>query len=85
LEEDPGIYRGRIIDENGVPIGDVRVYAVGENWVSSDLTTDENGIFELKVIPGDDFELTAYDYQDKYGASYNNTIAAIASGDVVEN
>ena len=85
LEEDPGIYSGRIIDENGTPIGDVRVSAVGENWVNSDLTTDENGVFELKVIPGESFELTAYDYQDKYGASYNNTIAAIASGDVVEN
>ena len=85
LEEDPGIYRGRIIDENGTPVGDVRVYAIGKNWVSSDLTTDENGIFELKVIPGDDFELTAYDYQDKFGASYNNTIAAVASGDVVED
>ena len=85
LEEDPGIYLGRIIDENGAPIGNVRVYAVGENWVSSDLTTDENGIFELKVIPGESFELTAYDYQNKYGASYNGTIAAITSGDVVEN
>ncbi len=85
LEEDPGIYRGRIIDENGAPIGNVRVYAVGENWVSSDLTTDENGIFELKVIPDESFELTAYDYQNKYGASYNGTIAAITSGDVVEN
>ncbi len=85
LEEDPGIYRGRIIDENGAPVGDVRVYATGENWVSSDLTTDENGVFELKVIPGEDFELTAYDYQDKFGASYNNTIVAVASGDVVED
>ncbi|WP_415407814.1 carboxypeptidase regulatory-like domain-containing protein [Sulfurovum sp. CS9] len=85
LEEDPGIYLGRIIDENGSPIGNVRVYGVGENWVSSDLTTDENGIFELKVIPGESFELTAYDYQNKYGASYNGTIAAITSGDVVEN
>lgn len=85
LEEDPGLYRGRIIDENGAPVGDVRVYATGKNWVSSDLTTDENGVFELKVIPGEDFELTAYDYQDKFGASYNNTIAAVASGDVVED
>jgi len=85
LEDDPGIYLGRIIDENGSPIGNVRVYAVGENWISSDLTTDENGIFELKVIPGESFELTAYDYQNKYGASYNGTIAAITSGDVVEN
>ena len=85
LEDDPGIYRGRIIDKNNAPIGNVRVYAVGENWVSSDLTTDENGIFELKVIPDENFELTAYDYQNKYGASYNDTIAAIASGDVVEN
>ena len=85
LEEDPGIYIGRIIDENYVPIGNVRVYAVGENWVSSDLTTDQNGIFELEVIPNDTFELTAYDYQNKYAASYNGSIAAIASGDVVDD
>jgi len=85
LEEDPGIYRSRIIDENGVPIRNVRVYAIGENWISSDLIIDENGIFELNVIPGDNFELTAYNYQDKYSASYNNTIFAITSGDVVQH
>ena len=85
LEEDPGIYIGRIIDIDGKPIGDVRVYAVGENWVSSDLTTNENGVFELHVIPDEPFELTAYDYENKYGASYNGSIAAISSGDVVED
>lgn len=85
LEEDPGIYTGRIIDENGVPIGNVRVYAVGENWVSSDLTTNENGVFELHVIPDEPFELTAYDYENKYAASYNGSIAAIASGDIVDD
>ena len=85
LEEDPGIYIGRIIDVNGAPIGDVRVYAVGENWVSSDLTTNENGVFELHVIPDESFELTAYDYENKYAASYDRSIAAISSGDVVED
>lgn len=85
LEDDPGIYIGRIIDVNGAPIGDVRVYAVGENWVSSNLTTNENGVFELHVIPDEPFELTAYDYENKYAASYNGSIAAISSGDVVED
>ena len=84
LEDEAGIYRGRIITEDGSPMSDVRLYAVGENWISSDLTTDDNGMFEIKVIPGSSFELKAYDYKNKYGANYNGIIAAIASGDIVE-
>ena len=58
---------------------------VGDNWISSDLSTDENGIFEIEVIPGKSFQLTAYNYKDKYGAKYNGTISEIASGEIVEN
>ena len=65
-------------------MSDVRVHAVGENWVSSDLTTDEDGMFEINVIPGSSFQLKAYDYKNKYGANYNGIIAEIASGDIVE-
>ncbi len=85
LEDEAGIYRGRIINEDGSPMSDVRVHAVGENWISSDLTTDENGIFEIEVIPDSSFQLKAYDYKNRYGADYNSTIAAVASGDVVED
>ncbi|WP_415408171.1 carboxypeptidase regulatory-like domain-containing protein [Sulfurovum sp. CS9] len=84
LEDEAGIYRGRIINEDGSPMSDVRVHAVGENWIGSDLTTDENGMFEINVIPGSSFQLKAYDYKNKYGANYNGTIAAIASGKIVE-
>ncbi len=85
LEDEAGIYRGRIVNEAGSPMSDVRLYAVGENWIGSDLTTDENGMFEINVIPGSSFQLKAYDYKNKYGANYNSTIAAIASGDIVED
>jgi len=84
ISEEMGIYRGSIIDENGSPMSDVRLYAVGDNWISSDLSTDEDGMFEIKVVPGSSFQLKAYDYKDKYGANYNGIIAAIASGDIVE-
>ena len=85
LEDEAGIYRGRIINEDGSPMSDVRLYAVGENWIGSDLSTDENGMFEIEVIPGSSFQLKAYDYKNKYGANYNGTIAAIASGEIVES
>ena len=85
LEAAPGIYRGRIVYEDGTPAQDVRIHAVGSNWSSSDLSTDENGLFEIEVVPGSSFQLVAYNYKDKYEAMYNSTIAAIASGDIVED
>ena len=85
LEVDPGIYRGRIVYTDGTPAQDIRVHAVGNNWSSSDLSTDEDGIFEIEVIPGSTFQLKAYDYITKNRANHNVIIAAIASGDIVEN
>ena len=85
LEEEAGIYRGRILNEEGSPISDVRLQAIGDNWISNDLSTDEDGVFEIEVIPGKSFKLSAYNYKDKYKASYNNKIAAIASGDIAED
>ncbi len=85
LEDAPGIYRGRIVLTDGTPAQDIRIYAVGNNWSSSDLSTDEDGIFEIEVVPGDSFQLVAYNYKDKYGAKYNGTISAIASGEIVED
>ncbi|PHS35328.1 MAG: hypothetical protein COB07_13210 [Sulfurovum sp.] len=85
LEDEAGIYRGRIVDKDGSPMSDVRLYALGENWIGSDLSTNEDGMFEIKVIPGKSFKLKAYNYKDKYEASYNGTIDAIASGEIIEN
>ena len=70
IETDPGIYRGRIINEDGLPISDVRLQAIGNNWIRNDLSTDEDGAFEIEVIPGEDFKLKAYHYEDKYGAKF---------------
>ena len=83
IETDPGIYRGRILNEDGSPISDVRLQAIGNNWISNDLSTDEDGVFEIVVIPGEDFKLKAYHYEDKYGAE-SGTISAVSSGEIVE-
>lgn len=85
IEEEVGIYRGHIVDTYGVPISDARVYAIGDNWISKDLSTDESGLFEIEVIPGKSFQLAAYNYKDNYGAAYNAIIEAIASGEIVED
>ncbi|EIF51176.1 fibronectin type III domain-containing protein [Sulfurovum sp. AR] len=85
IENTPGIYRGYILNVDGLPMSDVRVYAIGDNWVSSDLSTDANGLFELEVIPDSSFQLKAYNYKDNYEAVYNGTIDPIASGVIVGN
>jgi hypothetical protein len=85
IESTPGIYRGRIIYEDGTPAKDVRVHAIGNKWVACDLSTDKEGIFEIEVIPDSSFQLKAYNYKDKYEAEYDGIIPAIASGEVVED
>jgi len=85
IENESGIYRGRIIDSDGLPIDHVRLKAIGTNWISHDLSTDENGFFEINTIPNSEFRLEAYDYKNKYGAKYANIIPAIASGEIIEN
>ncbi len=82
IEGDPGIYRSRIVDENGNPATTVKVYAIGTNWIRTDLSTDEDGVFEIEVIPGSTFKLKAYDYTDKYEAAYDGTMPAIISGEI---
>jgi len=51
-------------------MSNIRLHAIGDNWISYDLSTDENGLFEIEVIPGESFQLSAYNYKDKYGATY---------------
>jgi len=85
IEEDSAIYHGRIVDEAGNPLSDVRLKAVGENWIGNDLSTDENGNFEIKVIPNSNFRLKAYNYKDKYAAEYSKEIVGIPSGIISEN
>lgn len=85
ISESPGIYRGHIVYESdGKPAKDVRVHAVGANWIRTDLSTNAEGNFEIEVIPGSSFQLKAYNYKDKYEAVYDDTIPAIASGEIVE-
>ena len=84
LETAPGTYRGRIVYSDGISVKDARVAAIGPNWVRSDLSTDADGNFEIEVLPDDNFKLVAYNYKWKYEAAYSGTIAAVASGDIVE-
>lgn len=90
LKSMPGIYRGRITYRDGTAAKNIRVYAVGPNWIRADLSTDENGNFEIKVIPGSSFRLKAYDHKHRYEAWYKDkngndiSIQAIASGEITE-
>lgn len=85
IETESGIYTGRIVDTEGDPIPNIRVSALGKGWIVQDLTTDENGIFTLNVIPNKTFNLRAYNYKEKFGATYRNTLDAIAPGEIVDN
>ena len=82
IEGAAGIYIDRILYPDGTPVKNLRVHAVGENWIRTDLSTDENGVFEIEVTPGKEFTLKAYHYTDKYSATYNSMISAIASGEI---
>ncbi len=84
IEDSPGIYTDRIVYPDGTPVKNLRVHAVGKNWIRTDLSTDENGVLEIEVIPGEEFGLKAYHYDDKYGANFNGIIAAVASGEIVD-
>jgi len=75
------IYTDRIIDSNGKPVTNLRVEAIGDNWIRTDLTTDENGVFEIEVIPGEEFTLQAYHYGENYSAKYSGKISVDAAGE----
>ncbi|GIT98066.1 carboxypeptidase regulatory-like domain-containing protein [Sulfurovum sp. TSL1] len=85
IEDASGIYTDRILYTDGTPVKNLRVHAIGDNWISTDLSTDENGVFEIEVIPGQAFTLRAYHYDDKYGATYNGMISAVAPGETIDN
>lgn len=84
LENEPGIYRARIIYPDGTAAKNVRIQAIGTNWINSDLSTDEEGIFEIEVIPDSEFKLKAYDYKNKFGAT-SAALPALTSGEVNED
>jgi hypothetical protein len=83
IESAMGEYKGKILDADENPISHVRLEAKGKNWISKDITTDENGEFTLYVVPDEDFSLSAYDYKEKFGASFPEKLKGIASGEVV--
>jgi hypothetical protein len=76
------IYTDRIIDPDGIPVTNLRVDAIGDNWIRTDLTTDENGVFEIEVIPGKEFTLQVYQYDENYSAKYSGKILVDAAGEI---
>lgn len=83
VEDALGIYTDRILYPDGTPVKNMRVHAIGKNWISTDLSTDEYGIFEIEVIPNEEFALEAYHYRDGYSAKFSDTIEAVSPGDIV--
>jgi len=77
------IYTDRIIDINQNAVPNLRVDAISENWIRTDLATDENGEFEIEVIPGEKFTLQVYDYDKKTYATYSGKITVDAAGDII--
>lgn len=85
IEEDSGIYRGRILYPDGTTVKNARVTAKGKNWKVTNLSTDDNGLFELRVIPNSSFHISAYNYKLKYNAKYDAIIPAILPNETIEN
>ena len=85
VEDAPGIYKGRIVYEDGTPARGIRIQARGENWIETDLSTDEDGWFEIEVVPNSDFTIRAYDYVKKFEAVFKGNIAGIRSGELFED
>jgi len=83
IEDAPAVYTDRILYPDGRPVKNLRIYAIGKNWISADLSTDENGVFKIEVVPGEEFGLQAYHYSDKYAAKFNGTIPALIAGETV--
>lgn len=84
IETEMGLYKGKIVDEDQNPITNVRLHAKGKNWISQDLSTDENGEFKIYVVPNETFTLSAYDYKEEFAADFPDTLAGISAGDIVE-
>ena len=76
------IYTDRIIDTDDKAVTNLRVDAIGDNWIRTDLTTDKNGEFEIEVIPGEEFTLQVYHYDENYNAKYSGKISIDAAGEI---
>ncbi len=83
--QQPGVYKATMVYDNGNPVKDARVSALGSNWIQRDLCTDANGVFEINVIPGEAFTLSSYNYKWKWGADSSIVISPIASGEINED
>ncbi|GIT98067.1 hypothetical protein [Sulfurovum sp. TSL1] len=77
------IYTDRIIDINQNAIPNLKVDAISDNWIRTDLATNENGEFDIEVIPGEAFTLQVYDSDTKTYAIYSGKIIVDAAGDII--
>lgn len=77
------VYTDRIIDTNEKAVPNLRVDAISDNWIRTDLATNENGEFEIEVIPGEKFTLQVYDSEKNTYATYSGKITVDAAGDII--
>ena len=77
------IYTDRIIDIDQKAVPNLRVDAISDNWIRTDLSTNENGEFEIEVIPGEKFTLQVYDSDKNTYATYSGKIIVDAAGDII--
>jgi hypothetical protein len=77
------IYTDRIIDTDEKAVPNLRVDAISDNWIRTDISTNENGEFEIEVIPEEEFTLQVYDYDKKTYATYSGKITVDAAGDII--
>mgnify|MGYP002266824853 CR=1 FL=1 len=83
IEDASGIYTDRILYPDGTPVKNMRVHALGKNWIRTDLSTNENGEFDIEVIPGEAFTLQVYDSDKNTYATYSGKITVDAAGDII--
>jgi hypothetical protein len=76
-------YSERIIYPDGSPARNVEVYAVGRSsWMATDLTTDQDGYFEIKdMVPGEPWMLKAYTKDGRHDASYQHEMKGMEPGE----
>ena len=88
FEKEKGTYIVRIVTTDGDPVNNLRVYIIGDNWISSKLTSDteNDGVFEMPVKSGEKFSIYAFTYKDNYIAEYKGELLGpVASGEVLDD
>ena len=86
LEEEMGTYKGRIVDINGDPVPNVRVYMTGTNWIQSSLVSDVDGGFEIPIKANVPLSIHAFTFKDNFLAEYTGeNLAPVGAGEIFDD